>query len=187
MLERVTIFKIVRHTGPKIVCRQCEAIVQAPISTLPIERGPLGLGLLAHGQWPKWPATCRSTASPKSMPRRRLVQLLAPGRLGMMGAALLTPLAKAIGKHVEAESPRHADGALVPILAPGLAKTATGCVWVGAGAHGQHQADRSRHTLPCWTRRRPPDERASRNPLGRPFLTVLGETAAARREPNRLR
>lgn len=49
MLERVTIFKIVRHTGPKIVCRQCEAIVQALIPTLPIERGPLGLGLHAHG------------------------------------------------------------------------------------------------------------------------------------------
>lgn len=129
------------------------------------------------GWWPKWPATCRSTASPRSMPRRRLARSLAPGRLGRMGAALLTPLAKAIGKHAEAESARHVDGALVPMLAPGFAKTATGWVWVCAGAHGQHQADRSRHTLPCWTRRRHPDERACRNPLGRPFLSMLGEAA----------
>ena len=39
VLERVTQFKVVRHIRPKIVCRLCEAIVQAPMPSLPIERG----------------------------------------------------------------------------------------------------------------------------------------------------
>ena len=46
--ERVTLFKVARHIRPKIVCRQCGAIVQAPMPTLPIERGRPGPGLLAH-------------------------------------------------------------------------------------------------------------------------------------------
>jgi transposase len=41
-------FKVIRHVRPKLSCRSCETIVQAPMPSLPIERGRPGPGLLAH-------------------------------------------------------------------------------------------------------------------------------------------
>jgi transposase len=40
-------FKVIRHVRPKLSC-VCETIVQAPMPSLPIERGRPGPGLLAH-------------------------------------------------------------------------------------------------------------------------------------------
>src|SRR3954468_11175648 len=41
-------FKVIQHIRPKLSCRACETIVQAPMPSLPIERGLPGPGLLAH-------------------------------------------------------------------------------------------------------------------------------------------
>src|SRR2546423_1823190 len=41
-------FKVIRHVRPKLSCRACETIVQAPMPSLPIERGRPGPGLIAH-------------------------------------------------------------------------------------------------------------------------------------------
>jgi transposase len=41
-------FKVVVHVRPKMSCRDCEAISQPPMPSLPIERGRPGPGLLAH-------------------------------------------------------------------------------------------------------------------------------------------
>jgi transposase len=41
-------FKVIQHLRPKLSCRACETIVQAPLPSLPIERGRPGPGLLAH-------------------------------------------------------------------------------------------------------------------------------------------
>ena len=41
-------FKRVLHVRPKMSCRACETIVQAPMPTLPIEKGRPGPALLAH-------------------------------------------------------------------------------------------------------------------------------------------
>jgi transposase len=41
-------FKVIRHVRPKLSCRSCEAVVQAPMASRPIERGLAGPGLLAH-------------------------------------------------------------------------------------------------------------------------------------------
>ena len=41
-------FKVIRHIRPKFSCRRCEAITQAPMPSLPIERGRPGPGLLAQ-------------------------------------------------------------------------------------------------------------------------------------------
>ncbi|MDZ4318136.1 MAG: IS66 family transposase zinc-finger binding domain-containing protein, partial [Phenylobacterium sp.] len=41
-------FKVVVHVRPKLSCRACEAISQAPMPSLPIERGRPGAALLAH-------------------------------------------------------------------------------------------------------------------------------------------
>ncbi|MBV9508790.1 MAG: transposase [Caulobacteraceae bacterium] len=41
-------FKVVVHVRPKLSCRTCETIRQAPMPSLPIERGRPGPGLIAH-------------------------------------------------------------------------------------------------------------------------------------------
>ena len=41
-------FKVVVHVRPKMSCRQCETVIQAPAPSLPIERGRPGPNLLAH-------------------------------------------------------------------------------------------------------------------------------------------
>jgi hypothetical protein len=50
---------------------------------------------------------------------------------GMVGrsAALLTPLAEAIGKHVRQAPKIHADDTPIPVLSPGNGKTKTGRLW----------------------------------------------------------
>jgi transposase len=57
-------FKVVRHLRPKLSCRACETIVQAPMPSLPIERGRPGPGLLAHvlvaKYWTTSPCTGRA-------------------------------------------------------------------------------------------------------------------------------
>src|SRR3981189_2746382 len=42
-------FKVIQHVRPKLSCRACETIVQAPLPSLPIERGRPGPGLREHG------------------------------------------------------------------------------------------------------------------------------------------
>ena len=41
-------FRVIRHVRPKLSCRACETIAQAPAPSLPIRRGRAGAGLLAH-------------------------------------------------------------------------------------------------------------------------------------------
>src|ERR1700758_4582342 len=41
-------FRVTRHVRPKLSCRACETIAQAPAPSLPIYRGLAGPGLLAH-------------------------------------------------------------------------------------------------------------------------------------------
>jgi transposase len=41
-------FRVVRHVRPKVACKCCDTIAQAPAPALPIPRGRAGPGLLAH-------------------------------------------------------------------------------------------------------------------------------------------
>jgi hypothetical protein len=41
-------FQVMLHVRPAFSCRQCESMTQAPMPSLPIERGRPGPGLLAH-------------------------------------------------------------------------------------------------------------------------------------------
>jgi transposase len=41
-------FRVIHHVRPKLACSCCDAIVQAPAPSRPIERGIAGPGLLAH-------------------------------------------------------------------------------------------------------------------------------------------
>jgi len=41
-------FRVIRHERPKLSCRSCESIAQAPAPSLPIHRGLASPGLLSH-------------------------------------------------------------------------------------------------------------------------------------------
>ena len=131
ILERVPEhFKVIRHVRPKLSCARCAHIVQAPAPSRPIERGIAGPGLLAHILVSKF---C------DHIPLYRQSQIYARDGIdldrstlaGMVGrsAALLTPLAQAVGKHVRQAAKIHADDTPIPVLCPGNGKTKTGRLW----------------------------------------------------------
>ena len=124
-------FKVIRTVRLKMSCRCCEVIHQVPAPSMPIERGRPGPGLLAHVLVSKYA---------DHLPLYRQSQIY--GREGMglerstladwirQSAALLEPLADAIGRHVLAGVAIHADDTPVKVLAPGTGKTKTGRLWV---------------------------------------------------------
>lgn len=124
-------FKVIVHARPKMSCRDCETITQKPMPSLPIERGIPGPGLLAHVLIAKYD---------DHLPLYRQSEMYAREQLdidrstlaewvGKM-AFLLTPLADAIARHVQAGPVLHADDTIVPVLEPGRGKTRTGRLWV---------------------------------------------------------
>ena len=124
-------FKVVVHVRPKLSCRGCETIVQAPMPSLPIERGRPGPGLIAHVLAAKY---C------DHLPLYRQSEIYARDGVDLErstladwvgGAAfLLAPLAEAIARHARAGSTVHADDTPVPVLDPGRGRTKTGRLWV---------------------------------------------------------
>lgn len=123
-------FKCVVHVRPKLSCRACETIVQAPMPSLPIERGRPGPALLAHVLVSKYcdhlPLHRQSEIYARS--GVELDRSTLAGWVGAM-AALLDPLAEAIGNHVRSGATLHADDTPVPVLDPGRGKTKTGRLW----------------------------------------------------------
>ena len=124
-------FKVIVHSRPKMACKECEAIIQKPMPSLPIVKGLPGAGLLAHVLVSKY---C------DHLPYYRQSEIYArdgvtldrgvmAGWTGHM-AELLTPLADAIAKHVRSGEILHADDTPVPVLDPGRGKTKTGRFWV---------------------------------------------------------
>jgi transposase len=124
-------FKVIVHVRPKVSCRACESMAQAPAPSQPIERALPGPGLLAHIAVGKFcdhlPLYRQSEIFARSgleLDRALLAQWL--GRL----AWLLEPLAAAIDLYVRAGAALHADDTPVPVLDPGRGKTKTGRLWV---------------------------------------------------------
>ena len=124
-------FKVIVHRRPKMSCRDCEAIAQPPLPSLPIERGVPGPGLLAHVIVAKYcdhlPLYRQSGIYGRSgieIDRSTMADWV--GRM----AFLLQPLAEALGAHVRAGETLHADDTPVPVLDPGRGQTKTGRLWV---------------------------------------------------------
>jgi transposase len=123
-------FRVTRHVRPKMSCRCCESITQAPAPSLPINRGLAGPGLLAHVLVGKF---C------DHLPLYRQAEIFARNGIDLdrstladwvgQSAALLRPLVDAVGAHVMAADRVHADDTTVPVLSPGNGKTATGRLW----------------------------------------------------------
>ena len=98
-------FEVIRHVRPALSCRRCETMAQAPMPSLPIDRGRPGPGLLAHVLVSKY---C------DHLPLYRQAQIYAREGVDLdratmaewvgKAAWLLQPLIDAIGRHVMAGS-----------------------------------------------------------------------------------
>jgi transposase len=123
-------FEVARHVQPAFSCRACEAMTQAPMPSLPIERGRPGPGLLAHVLVSKY---C------DHLPLYRQSEIYARDGLdlprgllaGWVGkaAALVEPMAAFIGRHALSGARVHADDTPMPMLAPGRGRTQTARTW----------------------------------------------------------
>ena len=131
VLEKIPVqMKVIRYVRPKLACRRCEAIFQAPSPDLPITKGRPGPSLIAHVAVAKY---C------DGLPLYRQSDIY--GRQGVvierqtladwMGHAAfwLAPLAELIGAHVFAAPAIHSDDTPIRVLAPGLGRTRTGRLW----------------------------------------------------------
>jgi transposase len=123
-------FRVIRHVRPKLSCRACDAIVQAPMPSMPIERGRPGPGLLAHVLVAKY-ADHLPLYRQSEIYAREGVDLCRSTLADWVGrsAALLQPLVDALGRHVMAGATLHADDTPVPVLSPGAGRTRTGRLW----------------------------------------------------------
>ncbi len=123
-------FRVIRHVRPKLSCRSCESIAQAPVPSLPIERGLAAPGLLSHVLVAKY---C------DHLPLYRQAEIYARAGVELdrstladwvgQTARLVRPLVEAVGTHVMAAERVHADDTTVPVLDPGRGKTKTGRLW----------------------------------------------------------
>jgi len=121
-------FKVIRHVRPKLSCRVCETIAQAPMPSLPIERGRPGL--LAHVLVAKY-ADHLPLYRQSGIYAREGVDLERSTLADWVGrsAALLDPLVAALRKDILASDLLHGDDTPVPVLAPGRGSTKTGRLW----------------------------------------------------------
>ena len=119
-----------RIVRPRMACSCCEAICQAPLPSRPIERGRPGPGLLAPVLVSKYadhlPLYRQSTIFDRNgidLDRSTLADWVGKS------AALLEPLADAIGLHVLAGQALFADDTPIKMQAPGNGKCKTARIW----------------------------------------------------------
>lgn len=115
---------------PKLSCRSCETIAQAPVPSLPIQRGLPTPGLLTHVAVAKFADHC---------PLHRQVEIYARSGVELdrstladwlgQTSALERPLVDAVDAYVMATERVHADDTTVPVLDPGRGTTRTGRLW----------------------------------------------------------
>ncbi len=123
-------FRVIRHVRPKLACSCCDAIVQAPAPSRPIERGIAGPGLLAHvlvakyaDHLPLYRQTVIYARDGVDLDRALLASWVGAA------SALLRPLVDAVRRHVLSGAKLHADDTPIPVLAPGNGKTKTARLW----------------------------------------------------------
>ena len=123
-------FRVIRHVRPKLSCRSCESIAQAPVPSLPIQRGLATPALLAHVLVAKYADHCPLYRQAEIYARAG-VELDRSTLADWVGqsARLVRPLVDALGAHVMAAERVHADDTTIPVLDPGRGTTKTGRLW----------------------------------------------------------
>lgn len=131
VLERVPArLKVIRHIRPRVACRDCEAVMQAPAPDLPVEKGRPGPGLIAHVVVGKYI---------DGLPLYRQAGILARDGVEIDRTTLcdwvgkaswwLKPISDAIAAQVLAAPVLHTDDTPIGVLAPGRGRTKTGRFW----------------------------------------------------------
>ena len=123
-------FIVNRIVRPRMACACCEAICQAPLPSRPIERGRPGPGLLAHILVSKYA---------DHLPLYRQSRIFERDGLDLdrstlcdwvgKSAALLEPLADAVGRHVLKGRAIFADDTPIRMQAKGNGKCKTARLW----------------------------------------------------------
>lgn len=123
-------FEVIRLVRPKLTCRSCEHIVQAPAPSRPIDRGLAGAGLLAHVLVSKY-ADHLPLYRQSEIYAREGIDLDRSTLAGWVGGATdtLEPLVNELRRYVLSADKLHGDDTPVPVLAPGNGKTKTGRLW----------------------------------------------------------
>ena len=123
-------FRVKHHIRPKMACRSCDTIKQAPAISLPIEKGKPGPGLLANVLTSKY-ADHLPLYRQSGIYAREGVDISRNTMADWVGRSmeLVRPLVDAIGNHVMAGPTIHTDDTPVPVQAPGTGKTRTGRIW----------------------------------------------------------
>ncbi len=121
---------VIRTVREKHACTQCDAIVQAPAPSRPIERGIAGPGLLARVLTSKY-AEHTPLYRQSEIYGRQGVELRRSLLSGWVDACcrLLSPLEEALHGYVMTDGKLHADDTPVQVLLPGNKKTKTGRLW----------------------------------------------------------
>lgn len=125
--------RVVRHVRPRMSCRCCDRIEQAPAPSRPIARSFAGPGLLSHVMVSKYL---------DHQPLYRQCQILGRENVEFsestmgdwVGAVhhLLRPLLDALNRHVFQAAKLHTDDTPINVLAPGTGKTRQARLWVYA-------------------------------------------------------
>jgi transposase len=124
-------FEVVQHVRPKLACKECDHISQAPSIALPVPKGRMTPQLLAHVVVSKY---C------DHLPLYRQSQIYARSGVELSRSTLadsvgqvawlLRPLAEMIGDYVLKSPKVHTDDTTIKVLDPGRGKTKTGRFWV---------------------------------------------------------
>jgi transposase len=135
-------FVVRRHVRPKLSCRDCGNIAQAPMPSMPIERGKPGPALLAHVLVSKY-ADHLPLYRQAQIYEREGVEIDRSTMADWVGrsAVLLDPLVEAVGRHVFEAEAIFTDDTPVPVLDPGRGRTKTGRFWAyvrDGRAHGSN-------------------------------------------------
>jgi transposase len=123
-------FFVIRHVRPKMSCRICSCVVQAPAPERVIDRGLPGPGLLAHVVTAKF-CDHQPLYRQSQIFAREGVELDRSILVRWVGeaAALLAPVAEVLRRYVLDTDKLHGDDTPLPVLAPGTGKTKTGRFW----------------------------------------------------------
>lgn len=124
-------FKVIETVRPKLACRKCDAIVQAPLPAKPIDRSYASPGLLARIVVGKYVEHIPLYRQSDIYARHGLkLSRNSMDRWVLELAEKLSPLAEALNCYVLEAGKVHADDTPVKVLAPGTGKTRTGRLWV---------------------------------------------------------
>jgi transposase len=123
-------FEVVQHVRPKLACKKCDHISQAPSVALPVPKGRMTPQLLAHVVVSKYcdhlPLYRQSEIYARS--GVELNRSTLADSVGQV-AWLLRPLAELIGGYVLKSPKVHTDDTTIKVLDPGRGKNKTGRFW----------------------------------------------------------